>query len=380
MSDTVPTNTLTNLTVPASLSCLSDDQLIKLSHLWQEQTYPAGVMIFNEGEQSDEIYFLIRGDIAIVKWDEKHKQKHQLQVLSGEQVFGDVSFLTNAPRSAGVQAVTEVTAIKLSRKVLAQNHPEAKQIEHVLDQHIAIVNMQRLQKSNKQYVRNLEAQIADLQERLEFGGFLGMTIAVFTIIALVSRYITTADVAFDATSLNFLFVFGSALAVPVVYFIIQHRHPRKDLGLVWGDWPRGVLESLAITALIAALVAVTMWVDRQFFDNQLLGLNLDWRRFSLISAIIYWISSFGQELLARGIIQGSMQRLLRDTRGIQTIFLSSAIFAIMHINYGFVVIAITFLASLLFGYMYWRHKSLLGVTIVHGLLGVIASLVGILPP
>jgi membrane protease YdiL (CAAX protease family) len=91
------------------------------------------------------------------------------------------------------------------------------------------------------------------------------------------------------------------------------------------------------------------------------------------------VSSFGQELLAPGIIQGSMQRLLMDEQGVRTITWSSAIFAILHINYGFIVVAVTFLAGLLFGYVYWRQKSLLGVSVLHGMLGIMAALVGILP-
>ncbi|MCB9077204.1 MAG: cyclic nucleotide-binding domain-containing protein [Anaerolineaceae bacterium] len=361
------------------LDVLSTRQLLALRKLWQEQEFEAGATIFEEDEPSDEIYFLMRGQVDILKWDETRTHQYSLQTLSDNQIFGDVSFLTGAPRSATVKAVTPVKCIALSRQTLHQNHPEAAQIEQVLANHIGLINITRLRAGNEEQVHSLEKQIEQLQKRLELGTFLVMTIAVFTIITLVSRYVSTTETAFDPTSLSFLFIFGSALTVPVVYYTWRHRHPAREFGLVLGNWPHDLLEVGVILLILSGLLAVFMAVDAWFFNDTLLGLDFDIRRFHFLAGLIYLVSSFGQELLARGIIQGSMQRLLMDERGVQTITWSSAIFGIMHINYGFIVVTITFLASLLFGYVYWRQKSLLGVSVLHGMVGVIAALIGILP-
>lgn len=361
------------------LEVLSKPQLTALRELWHRQKIEPGTVIFNEDDTSDEIYFILKGEVEVLKWDETHAQQYRLQTLGEGQVFGDVSFLTGAPRSAMVKVLAPLSVIKLSRKVVRENHPEARQIEQVLANHIATINITRLQAGNEDHVRSLEQQVEELQTRLEFGTFLGMTIAVFTIITLVSRYVLTFDTPFDPTSLSFIFIFGSALAVPVIYFIWQHRHPPRDFGLTLGNWSHDLLEVGVILLVLTGLLAVFMAVDTWFFNGTLLGLYFDLGRFHFVAGLIYLVSSFGQELLARGIIQGSMQRLLMDERGVQTITWSSAIFAIMHINYGFIVVTVTFLASLLFGYVYWRQKSLLGVSVLHGMVGVIGALVGILP-
>lgn len=361
------------------LEILSPRQLLALRKLWQEQEFEAGTTIFEEDEQSDAIYFLMRGQIEIVKWDDSRTHQHQLQTLSDNEVFGDVSFLTGAPRSATVKAVTPVKCIALSRQTLHQNHPEAAQIEQVLANHIGLINITRLQAGNEEQVRSLEKQIEQLQNRLEMGTFLVMTIAVFIIITLVSRYVSTTETTFNPTSLSFLFIFGSALTVPIIYYTWRHRHPARDFGLVLGNWRRDLLEVGVILLVLSGLLAVFMAVDAWFFNGALLGLTFDLARFHFVAGLIYLGTAFGQELLARGIIQGSMQRLLMDELGLQTITWSSAIFAIMHINYGFMVVTVTFLASLLFGYVYWRQKSLLGVSVLHGMVGVVAALVGILP-
>jgi CRP-like cAMP-binding protein len=369
----------TLVTTHPVLEVLSNAQLAALRELWHKEKTEPGTVLFNEDDTSDEIYFILKGEVEVLKWDETHTQQYPLQTLGEGQVFGDVSYLTGASRSATVKALTPLSVIKLSRQVVREHHPEARQIEQILANHIATINITRLQVGNEEHVRNLEQQVEELGTRLEFGTFLVMTIAVFTIITLVSRYVSTTETTFDPTSLSFLFIFGSALTVPVVYFTWRHRHPARDFGLVLGDWPRSLLEVGVILLILTSLLAVFMAVDTWFFNGTLLGLDFDLDRFHFILGLIYLVSSFGQELLARGIIQGSMERLLMDERGVQTIVWSSAIFAIMHINYGFIVIAVTFLASLLFGYVYWRQKSLLGVSVLHGMLGAIGALVGVLP-
>ncbi len=89
----------------------------------------------------------------------------------------------------------------------------------------------------------------------------------------------------------------------------------------------------------------------------------------------YFINVVFQEIGSRGLIQGLFQKFLDDTKGHRSIFLTSTIFASLHITFGMDAVIITFFASLIFGYIYLRQKNLAGVIIIHYWLGLLAAFV-----
>ena len=68
-------------------------------------------------------------------------------------------------------------------------------------------------------------------------------------------------------------------------------------------------------------------------------------------------------------MQNSIQKFLRDEKGVRTVLVCSFAFAIMHAHLGWQMAMATGAASLVFGFLYLRHQSLLGVTVVHYALG-----------
>jgi len=65
------------------------------------------------------------------------------------------------------------------------------------------------------------------------------------------------------------------------------------------------------------------------------------------------IQNYIQELAARGIMQNTMQRFLRDEHGVRSVMVLSST-----------------VASVCLGFFYLRHRNLIGVTIVHYIMGV----------
>ncbi|PVB60463.1 hypothetical protein DCO57_16825 [Labrenzia sp. 011] len=63
-----------------------------------------------------------------------------------------------------------------------------------------------------------------------------------------------------------------------------------------------------------------------------------------------------------------------ETRGHRAILLTSMIFASLHLTFGVDTVAITFFASIVFGYVYLYQKNLAGVVLMHYWFGVLAAL------
>ena len=51
-------------------------------------------------------------------------------------------------------------------------------------------------------------------------------------------------------------------------------------------------------------------------------------------------------------------------------------FGILHLHLGMAMVGIAFFGSLFFGFLYLRHRTLLGVVLLHYLTGIVVQLMG----
>lgn len=81
---------------------------------------------------------------------------------------------------------------------------------------------------------------------------------------------------------------------------------------------------------------------------------------------------FFQELSCRGFQQTRIERLLTSNRRTQVaILLSAAQLGVVHLHYSFRIGLISFVGAVLFGFLYARHRTIIGITIAHYILGQI---------
>ena len=93
------------------------DELIGFSFLTEstESEIPlwslkAGETIFNQGDPATELYVIQSGRVGI------HLGNRLLDTLEANQMFGEMSMVDPAPRSATAIATTDVRLVRLSKK------------------------------------------------------------------------------------------------------------------------------------------------------------------------------------------------------------------------------------------------------------------------
>ena len=79
----------------------------------QEQTFKAGELIFREGEDSDLAYLIVSGRVDIFKRMDNGATV-LLATLGDGEIFGEMSIISEQPRTASAAASTLVT-VKKSR-------------------------------------------------------------------------------------------------------------------------------------------------------------------------------------------------------------------------------------------------------------------------
>ena len=83
------------------------------------KTFPAGTRIVVEGEPGDTAYLIVRGQCRVLK--NVNGEQREVHVLGPGNVFGEIALFSARPRTATVEASSEVTAMVVSREVLQQS-------------------------------------------------------------------------------------------------------------------------------------------------------------------------------------------------------------------------------------------------------------------
>lgn len=88
--------------------------------------YKAGEIIVKEGDNSSQLFLIVKGSVKIVKNYQKEDEK-AIAILSDDQIFGEMSYFDDMPRSASVVAAVDTDLLVLDKEhfdMLFQIHPK----------------------------------------------------------------------------------------------------------------------------------------------------------------------------------------------------------------------------------------------------------------
>jgi membrane protease YdiL (CAAX protease family) len=222
---------------------------------------------------------------------------------------------------------------------------------------------------------------ADLKEaaqlRAEFSKLLIgtiITLCCYTMLVTFLRDVRHVDMTplASATHLVNLCLFGM-LGGSMAWFLHRHRYPMNTFGLTWKNWRRSLIESLLVCIPVLGLLvifkALLVHFDPSYRGQPLIQPTLGsfpWQTF-----LLYVLVCFSQELSTRGFLQTCIERVLEGKRRTTlAIFLGAAEFGVLHLHYSFQLSVLAFLGAALFGSLYARHRTIVGITVTHYIIGV----------
>ncbi len=94
-------------------SC-TDGEIRILERDLEKRTFNPGEILIRAGENSDEMFVLIEGNVE-VQITEEGGLKRRVDVLTAGMTAGEMAFLDNSPRSADVVAIDQVTCVVVTR-------------------------------------------------------------------------------------------------------------------------------------------------------------------------------------------------------------------------------------------------------------------------
>ncbi|GAB6044158.1 PAS domain S-box protein [Endothiovibrio diazotrophicus] len=222
-------------------------------------------------------------------------------------------------------------------------------------------------------VQLLEQQLESARTQQQFGQFFLYSLGVMSIGTIVNNLLARSIVEVNIYTQAFAWEYLMILLLPSLFIIRLMKMPLRELGLSREGFGQslkeGVVVSLVFTALVAILSATLSHYD--MLPGKPGG-------FELVGTITYFVHSFLQELVARGFFLTAFLRFLNDRRGIKSVFLTSSLFGMFHLHFGFSAVILTLISGVVFGIFYLRNRNLAGVTLIHFMSGGCAFWFGLL--
>ncbi len=135
---------------------------------------------------------------------------------------------------------------------------------------------------------------------------------------------------------------------------------RRTIGLVWRDTP--------IQLFVIGISVLIGFVEFAILRPDAIG-PLPWVPGGFLPALAVGIfTGFPEEFIFRGVMQGAARPLLGRWNWVYV----SCVFAVLHIGYGSISdVVFVFTVGLLYGWVAERTRSILGVSIGHGVANVV---------
>src|SRR5690348_11396796 len=91
---------------------VAEPSLSRLAAQMSRETFGRDEMILHEGDSGDRLYILVEGRARVLlSTEDDVSETVPLAILHPGDTFGELSLLDGGPRSAGVQALTDVVVV-----------------------------------------------------------------------------------------------------------------------------------------------------------------------------------------------------------------------------------------------------------------------------
>jgi CRP-like cAMP-binding protein len=360
---------------------LAEPDLARIAPLLAERHVEAGTLIVRQGEPTSELFIVRDGLVEVTKRAPGASHDHQLTTLGPGTTFGELALADRAPRSASVRALTDTTVAVLDLDEFESATAHDDGIQARMLGNLTGYLGRRLRDVSEVTVVALERELELARTRVAMGTFI--TYVVFLMawygfaLRLVSDLVRSAA---DSTLVTIPITLG--FAVPLYVMMRRSGEPIATYGLTWRGARRGmrdaVLWTLPVLALCVVVKAVLVRTVPSLAGAPIFrfGGFLDpttspgdaW--FTLAFSLAYLVLVPIQEFVARGALQGPLQRFLVGPRStLLAIVIATAMFSVSHLYLSTTFALIAMVPSLLWGWLYARHGTLAAPIVSHALIG-----------
>lgn len=360
---------------------LSEEQIDYLLETGKVISYKANEIIIHEEEAALAMYVILQGSVEVIKRSHGKDQEHRLAILKEGDCFGEAMLFEKKTRSASVRALENSVLLQL----LPDELKKQPNIHQVLLMNISKKLNQRIRNTDILTVEALQKQLEEEKTRVAMGIFFTVIILLLSLYSLVLKIVS--DFVMDKKQLIFYSnVMIIILVLSAAIGVWRMRFPLSNYGLTLVNFKKSLYESILWSIPIIIGLTILKWLMIQYsptyainnplfdiggeFGTRLYPNGMQHLPLFLLISMIYILFSPAQEFLARGALQGSLQRFLSGRYNrFWSIIIASILFATVHVHLGMIFVILVFFPSLFWGVLYARQQNLIGVSVSHILIG-----------
>ena len=371
-SEIMPEQKLRLLEKAPLLAHCSSEQIQTVATCASVEHFPAGAIIIKEETLSDYCYFLVEGSVDIYR----EEKQFLLGTLSRGAVFGVMSLMERKPRSATVEAKTSVTAIRVDLLSIRNSLPEGIEIyERIIINHVNALEAM-VRSTDSLAIEEMKINQEELKVRVSFGKFFASLMLIITVHFVIGRLaLQYIEEIGTTTFLTAGLLVGYGI---FVFFLMKRMHYSwTEYGFTLANWRPCLADALVQSAIFVALVTLLKWslLEAQVFHEPLFELPF-FHRYTLPMAFLivatYACFCFIQEMIFRGAIQNSLIHFLTGPFARTRVVLTTTLIvfaAHLHLK-SLVLPLLVIVPNIFWCLLYYKYRSLLGVTISHMIIGV----------
>lgn len=352
---------------------LTPDQKQKLFGFAKVVQLKKDAVFIREGSQEKTFYCIQSGKVKVYK--KTGQNEHLLAYLGPGETVGELALIDDEPRSTSVQCVENSVVYQFDITELSQN-PELADIWQLIGGKMGQKLSQRLRSTNEVAVLALKNKLAMSIFSIRMLILLSLYALFLTVIERTKHYLPNTTLP----SL-FLIIIFSAVALSVIR---QSDYPIQFYGLSLNRFFQNGIEAVAYSIPIMLLIVLIKWLAITYisglnhyplFDPSAIfneGVRFDWTIY-LVSMLMYLAFCPLQEFIVRGCVQTSLQNLLEGSPNLiawKAIIISNVIFASAHSHTSLGFALTVFVPGIFWGWLFYRQKTLVGVSLSHSLIGV----------
>ncbi len=369
---------------------LSDEELHMLLPLIRVASFDKGSFIVKEEEKGDDLFFIEKGSVEVLKKDKETEALYRLAVLHPGEWFGEMAILGTKTRITSTRTLenTEVVIINLQDlDVLIEKSPSFAKIL----KNIAKKAAKRLETANAIMVKSIieELRVAkthDQMGRFIIYLFIFLTFFVYTL-KFFEQYGSYSPISQLIASF-FILLFG----VSCVLLVKRSHFPREFYGLSLKQWKKNALEAALFTLPFLIFMVGLKWFliktvpefsklsvfefgdkSHNFLQkafNHFFGKPQKQVDFHILLSF-YVVLVPVQEFIARGCLQSSLRNFFTTSnRAFLAILTSNLLFGLFHGLKSFTFALCAFVFGIFWGWLYERQKTIVGPSVSHILIGV----------
>lgn len=171
--------------------------------------------------------------------------------------------------------------------------------------------------------------------------------------------------------------FSGLFLIISILVIWKTKLPLSFFGITRNNIKKSLLESgFTSILIIVILTLIKIWGIKHWGVFREASV-IQWSLWDL-SYLTYIFIAPIQEFVSRGVLQSSLERSLSESklRSFLAIVVSSCVFGSFHIFYSLGLALLTVISGFLWGYLFSRHKNILGISLSHFIIGDYISLLG----